>query len=871
MGWWKGVLRRSREESDMAEELRFHIQSRSEHLQCLGVPPAEASRRAQLEFGGTESYKELCREALGFRGLDELRSDFRYALRSVRKMPGFTLLVVLSLAVSIGVNLSCFASLYATVLHPFAYHDLDRILTVSDVRAKSTERNPVAPANYLDWEQMSRSFQYLAAYREWDANLSRVAHPDHVQAALTTAELFPVLGIQPLLGRTFTVEECKAGRDAVVVVSQGFWKMRLRSSPDAIGKTLSLNGRLYTVVGVMPDEFSLPLGTEVWAPLVFSQREATDRVIQQLAVIGKLRPGVNKGQASAEMNEVARHLEQQYPTTNELHRVIVSTLAESITAENGHFLSVLMLAALFVLLLGSINVGSLQLARALSRRKEFGLRGALGANAWRIFRQLLTENILIGVAAGIVGLCLATWQLSAIRASIPPSIYQAVAGLKGMQIDWHVALYGVILSLIVGVLCCLPAAWEATRSSQSGGLNEMIKDGGRSSPSFSIRRGMRKLLVVGEVALAFVLLVAAGLMVTTFRKITTLDLGYDTRNLLTAKVALSGSAYRKPARVVSFYEGILRTMDRSQDAEASAVVGDLGPANAVFIEGREQVHSGELRPGVFAASAEYLRAMRLPLQRGRWISERDDAEAPRVVVLSESVVRSYWPHSNPLGQKIRLGSADSPWLTVVGVTGDVKDWFLGKPQPAAYVSFRQYPTAAMEFLVRGGNDRRRLAGTLRAVAKRMDSEQPIYDVHTMEQEMHDETTGVRNAASMMGTYAGIALLLSAMGIYSINTFFVAQRRPEIAIRMSLGATRRSILGMVLGQSCRLTGWGLAVGVPLAVLLTLAMSRALYGLVPVQPGVFLMFVAVLGAVALVAGYVPAYRATKVDPIRVLRQE
>jgi putative ABC transport system permease protein len=855
----------------MAEELRFHIESRSEHLQRQGVPAAEASRRAQLEFGGRESYKELCREALGFRGLDELRSDFRYALRSMRKVPGFTLLVVLSLAASIGVNLSCFASLYAMVLHPFAYHDLDRILTVSDIRAKSTERNPVAPANYLDWKQMSRSFQYLAAYREWDANVSRVAHPDHVQAALTTAELFPVLGIQPLLGRIFTVEECKTGRDAVVVVSQGFWKMRLHSSPDAIGKALSLNGRLYTVVGVMPDEFSLPLGTEVWAPLAFSQREATDRLSQQLSVIGKLRPGVNKRQASAEMNEVARQLEQQYPTTNELHRVIVSTLAESMTAESGHFLSVLMLAALFVLLLGSINVGSLQLARAVSRQKEFGLRGALGANAWRIFRQLLTENILIGVAAGIVGLCLATWHLSTIRASIPPSIYQAAAGLKDMRIDWHVALYGVILSLIVGVLCCLPAAWEATRSSQSGGLNEMIKDGGRSSPSFSVRRGMRKMLVVGEVALAFVLLVAAGLMVATFRKITTLDLGYDTRNLITGKVALSGSEYQKSARVVSFYEGILRTMDRSKDAEASAVVGDLGPANSVFIEGREQVHSGELRPGVFAASAEYLRAMRLPLQRGRWISERDDAQAPRVVVLSESVVRSYWPHSDPLGQKIRLGSADSPWLTVVGVTGDVKDWFLDKPQPAAYVSFRQYPTAAMEFLVKGKNDWRRLAGSLRSVVQRMDREQPVYDVHTMEQEMHEETTGVRNAANMMGTYAGIALLLAAMGIYSINSFFVVQRTPEISIRMSLGASRRSILGMVLGQSCRLTGWGLAVGVPLAVLLTLAMSRALYGLVPVQPGVFLMFVALLSAVALVAGYVPAYRATKVDPVRVLRQE
>jgi putative ABC transport system permease protein len=864
------IFRRDHQEAEMADELRFHIETRAEHLQRLGTSADEAMRLARLEFGGVEGYKERCREERGFHVFDEIRSDVRFTFRALWKIPGFTSIAVLSLALSIGVNLTCFASMYSMVLRPFAYRDLERIMTIFDVRANSNDRSLVANANYLDWKQRNHSFEYLAAYREWDANVSRVQHPDHVEAAAATAELFQVLGVKPALGRAFTMADCQPGRDTVAVVGHGFWQTRLASAPEAIGKTMGLNGRTYTIIGVMPEEFNLPLSSEIWVPLGFTREESTDRQRGQLSVIGKLRNGVMKREAAADLNNIAQQLQLEYPRTNESHRVLVINLTETITSESGHFIAVLMCAALFVLLLGSVNVGSLQVARAMSREKEIGLRSALGATSWRIHRQLLIENLAIALAGGIVGLILATWHLNVIRANIPAAVYQLVAGLRDMRMNAQVALYGLMLSIVAGLLCCIPATLQVVRSGRSGDLNQVLKEGGRTSRS-SGRRRLRSMLVAGEVAMAFVLGVGAGLMVSTLRKIATLDLGYTPANLLTAKLSLSGSEYQKPSSVVAFYDGVLRDLNRGRDMDASAVISNSGPVESVFIEGREQARPGELRPDLHAASFQFLRAMRMPLLKGRWLSDDDGESAAKVVVLSASVVRHYWPNSDPLGQRIRFGSADAPWLTVVGVTGDINDWFLGRPQPAAYVSYRQYPQTAVKFLLRGRNDSRRLAGTLRAAMQEMDKEQLVYQVHTVEEEMHEETTGVRNAADMMGTYAVIALLLAVTGIYSVTSFFVAQRNSDLAIRMSLGATRESILRMVLGQSCRLAGWGLAVGVPAAIFLTLGMSRALYGIVPVEPGIFLLFIAILSGSAALAGYVPAYRAARVDPVTILRQE
>jgi putative ABC transport system permease protein len=382
---------------------------------------------------------------------------------------------------------------------------------------------------------------------------------------------------------------------------------------------------------------------------------------------------------------------------------------------------------------------------------------------------------------------------------------------------------------------------------------------------------MRVVLVVGEVALAFVLLVGAGLMVSTFQQIAKVNLGYDQRNVLAANISLSGSEYETPSRISTFYQRVLAALNEAQDVEAAAAVGDASRATAVLIQGRPVSRPGEPNPEIHTATSQYLRAIRLPLLEGRWISEQDGPDANRSVVLSASVVRHYWPGSSPLGQRIKLGNTDSPWLTVVGVVGDVNDWFMNRPLPAAYVSYRQFPQASMELRLRSLHDSRDLAHIMRETLKSIDRQQPAYNVQTLEQRTADETSGIRNSARLMGVYAAIALVLAVTGIYSVSSFFVTQRTREIGVRMSLGATRPSIVRMVLSQSCVTAGLGLLIGVPAAILLATGMSRALYNIVAVQPLAFIFFIIVLGGGAIIAGFLPSYRAAKIDPVEALRHE
>jgi putative ABC transport system permease protein len=868
----RALFRRNAVESELDDELRFHFDQQVEKFVESGLPLPEARRRARLAFGGSDHIKEECRDARGVHFMEILVQDIRYAMRTLRKNLTFTAMVVLSLALGIGVNLSIFVSLYFVVLHPFPYPNLDRIMTVSATRAKSpAERDAVAPADYLDWKQASRAFESLAAYEDWDANLTGVDQPDHIRAARTSAEFFEVLGVHPLRGRTFAAAECEPGQDAVVVVSYTFWQTRLASRPDAVGQTLSLGGRKYGVIGVMPEEFNLPLASELWAPLSLTPEEQNQRGLEALLVIGKLKPGVSPLEAGAEMDGIARGLEKRYPQTNEERRVLVASLREVTKSESDRFVLVLTAAALFVLLLACTNVGSLQLARTMGRQREIGLRSALGASLSRILRQLLTESLILGMAGGALGLALAAWDLNIVRSTIPVMVYRFVPGLRDMRINSEVIILEIVLSLAAGVLCCVPAIFQLVRQATAADVNEVLKEGGRSANAAPSRSRLRTTLVIAEVAIAFVLLVGAGLMVGTFKRMVKVDLGYDPENVLTGEIALYGDAYRKPAKIAGFYEAVLGNLGRLPNLQAVAASGGLGRAPALSIEGRAQPRPGEPRPEVHSTTAQYLQAMRIPLLKGRWIAEGDGPESPRVVVLSASVVRHYWPAANPIGQRIKLGNPESAWLTVVGVTGDVNDWFLGDPIPAAYVSYQQFPQASMQILVRTSEDPRNIANTLRLEAQAIDREQPIYNIHTLQQQIYEETSGVRNAARMMIVYAVIALLLAVTGIYSISSFFVAQRTREIGVRMSLGATPQAIMKMVLSQCCVMSGIGVLIGLPLAILLTVGMSHILYNLVTVQPVTFVLVVALLGALATLAGYLPAYRAARVDPMVALRHE
>ena len=620
----------------------------------------------------------------------------------------------------------------------------------------------------------------------------------------------------------------------------------------------------------MPDDFEYPLVTEVWTPLALTPEEKSRRDLADLHVMGRLKPGMPIGQAREEITALNAELQRRYPKTNLGHGVIIKPLRETMDEVTDRFTLILLGAATFVLLLACANVANLQLARSTARQREIGLRAALGASRFRIARELLTESIVIGVLGGIVGMLLANWDLTVTKAAIPAQVFQWVAGLRKMHMDASVIAFGFAVSVAAGVICSLPAIYQLLRQHDRAGLNDVLKEGGRASTSGTSRSRARSTLVVVEVALSLVLLVGAGLLVRTFQRILALNLGYDPKNVLIADVWLSANNYRDDPAMARFFDQVLAGVRTLPGVETAASEGDVGGASTFRIEGQPELQPGEPRPYVSAISADYFRTLRIPVLAGRSIGTQDGANAPGVAVVSEAVVKHYWPRVNPIGRRIQL-RPNSPWLTIAGVCGDRKDWFSAEPQPAAYVSYQQWPTPYMRLFTRTTRDPMQSASAVRMQVRRVDPNQPVYGVKTEETALAEETSGVRMAAARMSMYAAISLLLAVMGCYAVGAFSVARRTQEIGIRMTLGATRGNILGMVLSQTARMTAIGLAAGLTLAIAMTVVMSHALFNVVAVEPLTFVVLTAVLAGAALLAGYIPAYRAARIDPMTALRNE
>ncbi len=802
--------------------------------------------------------------------------DFRYALRALRKSPGTTAVAALALALGIGVNTSSFMWVSALVLHPLPYAGLGRIMTVWETVPKlRAGRDAVAPANFLDWRRENRTFEKMAAYQPWDANLTGTGEPERVQACLVTAEFFAVLGMKPALGRSFSREEQETPGSGAVIVSHGFWQRRLASSPDAVGRTVSLDNRSYTIAGVMPAEFDYPLATELWTTLAMTPQERNQRTLRTLLVLGRLRPQVTVAEASAAMNVIAGRLERAYPLANESRGVAVVPIRELANEMTDRFVLTLLGAASFVLLLACANVASLMLARATSRQRQFAVEAALGASRFRIARLLLAESTLIALLGGVLGIYQAAWNLDLTKSRIPTDVLRFVAGMRNIHIDAEVALFTLAVSVLAAVLCGLPAILLALRRNAASDLAETLKEGGRGPSSGPTRSRARSALVVVEVALALVLLVGAGLMVETFQGLLTANPGYNPKNLLTMQVALPEQQYREPAQTSAFYDRVLSELGALPEVRVVGASADKGAPDGFLIEGQPEPRPGEMRPSLHTVSGHYFEAMELPIRQGRGISDQDGAESPRVVVLSESVVRHYWPDyphgSDPIGHRIKLGNAQSPWLRVAGVSGDVKHWFSREPQPAAYIPSAQAPQRAMTLLLRTASDPLFVATSARAAVRAVDRNPPVYDVKSMEQINAVQTSGVGAAAFSMEIYAAIALLLAVTGIYALTSFTAAQRTHEIGIRMALGAGRGDVLKMMVVQSLRTTGAGLAIGLPAAVILTKFMSSVLSNVVPMDLRTVAAFTVLLAAAALLAAYVPARRAARVDPMAALHHE
>ncbi|MGO9269131.1 MAG: ABC transporter permease [Terriglobia bacterium] len=805
----------------------------------------------------------------------------RHALRTLIKSPGFTAVAVLALALGIGANTVIFSSINAMLLHPFPFKDLDRAVDLWETAPQQNQQHVSAtPANFRDWEDQNTSIDLLAAFHGWDVNLTGSGIAERVEGYQVTANLFPLLGIAPELGRSIAADNFETGHTFAVVLSHGFWQRHLGADPGIVGKNVLLNGQQFTVIGIMPADFDFPVGAEAWAPLDLSVAQQADRADHYLQVLGRLKPGVPSSKAQADLETIASRLSQEYPKTNAGHGVRAVGLVDDITYGSKQFVLVLMASAGFVLLLACANVANLLLARSTGRQKEIAVRIALGASRWQIARQLLAESVLLSLLGGLAGVLLAVWGLDLTHGSIPPFIVQHIAGLKHQQVDFRVLGFTLVIALVTGVLAGLAPALHVSRPD----LNDVLKEGARGGTSSPARRRLRALLVVSEVSLALVLLVGAGLMVKGFRNLANMELGFDRHHLLTFRIALSEKKYDHQDRVRGFYDQAVQKLRGLPGVESVAVVTSLPGSwswtqTEYTAEGQPPPAPGELRTTVEQfASPDFFPALRVPLVEGRFLSAQDGSDAPPALVISESLARRIWPDQDPIGKRMTFGSeigskeGKTAWRTVVGVVGDIKQspWDQ-EPHATTYFSFDQYPQASSALVLRTTGNPIALAAAARAQVLSLDPDQPPYDARTLEQIISDDVSGVDFSARMMLVFGGIALVLSAAGIFAVMAYSVLQRTHEIGVRMALGAERPDVIRLVVGYALKLAAVGLAIGIPCALAITHALSSVLFGVIRIDPLTFVLFTVLLAAVAALAAYIPARWAARVDPVVALHHE
>jgi putative ABC transport system permease protein len=806
-----------------------------------------------------------------------LFQDVRYGIRMLAKNPGFTAVAVMALALGIGANTAVFSIVNAMLIRPFAFPHLDRIVGVWETVPKQNENHiKAAPANFRDWTEQSKGFEMLAAGHGWDVNLTGTGVAERVEGYQVTAGFFALLGMPPQLGRAITAGDFQPGHTSVAVLSWGFWQRHLGADPGIVGKSLHLNGQEFTVIGIMPADFDYPVGAEAWAPLDLGTAENADRAAHYLQVIGRLKSGTTMAQAQADLGTIAARLAQQYPQTNVGHGVRVVSLVEDLTTGSRQFILVLMGAAVFVLLLACANVANLQLARATARQKELAVRLALGASRWQITRQLLVESVVLAVLGGWAGVLLAGWGSEQMRRTVPPFILQHIPGVKHMQIDSGVLAFTLVVTLLTGILAGLAPALHVSNPDPNEALKEGVR-GGSASPG---QQRLRALLVVTEVALALVLLVGAGLMVKGFGARLNEYSGFDRSNVLTFRIALAESRARDKARVRDFYGQVIEKLQALPGVDSAAAVTSLPSGwswnrTEYTAEGQPRAAPGEMRVAVWqSVSPDFFRALRIPLLEGRLLTAQDGPDTPLVIVISQSLAHRIWPKQDPLGKHIKFGRAESrePWKSIVGVVGDIElSPFDRTPEQTAYFPFAQLPIASSALVARASGDPIALAPAVRAQVRSVDADQPAYDMRTLAQLISDDLSGVEGAARMMFVFGVVALVLSASGIYALMTYSVTQRTHEIGVRMALGARRVDVLRLVVGYALKLAIIGLAIGVPAALALTRALSSVLFGVVRIDTPVFALFTLLLALVAALAAYIPARRATQVDPMDALRYE
>jgi len=806
-----------------------------------------------------------------------LLRDVRFGLRQLRKSLGFSVVAVVTLALGIGANTAVFSNVNALLLHPFGIPGLDRVVAIWETVPKENANNvKAAPANFRDWSQQSSSFDHLAAIHGWDANLTGDGLAERAEGYRVTPGFFPLLDVSPQLGRNLGEADFQNGAASVVVVSQGFWRKQLGSDPAIVGRTLLLNGEKSTVVGVAGAGADFPAGAQLWAPLDLNSTIGADRANHFLVVLGRLKKTSSIANAGADLQAIANRLAQQFPGSNSGHGVRVVSLVEDATFGTRQFVTVLMGAAFFVLLLACVNVANLQLARATSRQKEMAVRLGMGASRLLLIRQLLVESFLLATAGAVLGVFISAVGMSLLRADLPPFIVEHVPGLKHVDIDLQVLAFTVAIAFLSGVLSGLAPALQFSRSE----VGETLKENGRGSSASGTTGSLRTLLVSSEMALAIVLLVGAGLMVKGFRHLMKVEMGFDRTHVLTFSVALPDVKYQTSDQILGYYDRVVRDLRSIPSVQSVACVSAIPSSwdwnwTEYKAEGAPPVSPGEMPSTVSqVVTPEFFSALRIPLLRGRLFSSEDSRSSQPVAIISETMAHHNWPTQDPVGKHVKLGSRDSqePERVIVGVVGDIRANALDvNLNPTTYVPLTQLPPRSSSFVLRTTADPKDAATAVLVQMRNADPTVPPYDVRTLEQGIADNASGIESSARMMAVFAAIALVLAAAGIFAVMAYAVTRRTHEIGVRMALGAQRGDVLRLVISSALKISGAGLAVGVVLAVFLARALSSILFGVVQVDLPVFIALTALLAAVAALAAYIPARWATRVDPVQALRYE
>ena len=894
MRWLSRFFHRSKQDGQLDSELRFHVEQQTADNIAAGMNPGEARRHALAQFGGLEYIKEEARDARGTQFVESVLQDVRYALRLLRKSPGFATVAVLTLALGIGANTAIFSLVDTALLRPLPFKNPSRLVLIGEgMPADGYPKIGVSPEDFTFYAREQKSFESVGAFDDKYVDLSRGGQPERILAARVSASIFPMLGIQPLLGRTFTAQEDEPGKN-VVILSYALWQHRYGASRRVIGETVALDRVPYTVIGVMPKRFQFPLRgprtlvvsgnnepADVWVPTAFTTEELQCNACYISGALGRLNTGVTISQAQNEANLLARRIERQYPASllqafnnSQLHIWISPLHAEDVGSVRTMLL-VLMAAVGMVLLIACSNVATLLLSRASARRREIAVRSALGASPGRLARQVLTESIVLGLSGGTIGILIARFGTTALISLAPSSI----------PLPGDAPLGGSAL-LFAAVVCCLTAIIFGTVPAiQSSGIPPQcaLQEGGRSGTPGRTRNRLQACFVVAEFALAFVLLIGAGLLLRSFFNLLQTNPGFRPDHVLTVEVPLPDEAYSKAAAIRTFYQHLAERASNLPGVRSVGITTYLP-----LTDDNLTVMKVEGRPGYTPVIrdtwvlANYFEAMGIPLLNGRYFTPEDRAGSQPVVVISEGTAKKYWPAGDAIGKRLYIyGTPDM--ATVVGIVGNVSgSQFVTATTPEVYVPYLQIPNAMLEdkrdtparslaLAVRTSTDPQAMAAALVAQVHSLDSQLAVGKIRTMTQVVGSSVAGPEFNTFLFGLFAVLALFLAAIGIYGVLACTTVQRTHEIGIRMALGAQRPEVFRLILGRGARLAVLGLGIGVLSAVGLTRLMASLLFGVGAMDPLTFVVVATVLVGVAMLACYIPARRAMKVDPMVALRYE